>query len=480
MARRAAAGRGPKLALAAASFAGTALGLEALARVFLPVPTPVRLREGVYVSRLPLVNGRLSDRISQPEDGPPLTRAGRPGERGLFGFGESSVGGRPGSHLEGAPTMLHDRLKDDDAGGSITVVNMGRASSFMMDSYYYLLAAAAYKPDVVVIYQGNNDRFDADREQCLPVTAPLLHAGWRRLVGRSRLLWSARALGPEAFIRWRGAKDAGGPQPFVKPRCDGREAFGRWAEILTGTARGLGARVVVTTPLRNPLTRIEIGSWRPGAPPLNQMLRELGGDYRSILRCELDRSCDPGRLIRAVLPDDQDEEIKGRAQAWRNAAREHGAMVVELLPALRRAHPRGLPIAPLVVDDVHLSIEGYRLLAGLWEDAVQNPRALGLGGAARPPRKAPRTAGFYIAGMRARGEPVERVYYRHALRYLRARMLLLAAPLLREAAAGGVAEARLAVAWLRRGVGLAPELPPGLKARWAAFDLDARLEDDGL
>lgn len=447
--------RAAALALFLASGLAAALAIEGAARLWLRVPPPARLRDGVFVSGLPLINGHPSCRWTPTVAGEPLALERRPGELRVFVFGESSVQGSPWDYPGSPATMLRDRLAARLPGRPVTVVNMGRSCSSMMDSYYYLLSAAPYRPDFVVFYQGSNDRFDADRERCLPESRPALHAAWRFLAARSRALWAIRVLSPRAFRRWEERAPTG-PVPPGAPRCDADAAFARWTRILIGTAKGLGAAVVVTTPVRNPLLPLELEAWTPERRTVAGTLARAGERYREAFRCELTPGCAP----RGEPGSAGAAEIESRAEAWKASAAAGGAAFVDFRARLRREAPRDGGAGRFFVGETHLTLEGYGLLAGMWADAVAGRT----GGADAPVPGARR----YADDLRAAGAAPEGVFYSEGMAYLRARMLLLAAPSLRRAAEGGVADAALVAAALRRAAGLPSRVP-------AAFDLEGHL-----
>lgn len=457
------------LALFAAAGLASALVFEGLARALIKVPAPVLLRDGLYVSGLPLINGHPSCRWVPTAAGAPLPLVRRPGELRVFVFGESSVQGSPWDYAGSPATMLGDRLSGLLPGRPVTVVNMGRSCASMMDSYYYLLSAAPYRPDIVVFYQGSNDRFDADRERCLPASRPALHATWRFLAARSRLLWAARALAPRALRSWEN-RALGEPAPPRKPGCDPNEAFAAWTRILIGAAKELGAGVIVTTPVRNPLLPMELQAWSPKPSSVRETIKGLEPRYRELLRCALTPGCVPARGGPLAAPE---AEIEGRAEAWKASAAAGGARFVDFRPRLSLSAPRGEGAGWFFVGETHLTLEGYGLLSSLWAGEIVGLLGGGEPGGVEP---GPASVRRYADVLEKRGEPVGLTFYSEGLSYLRARMLLLAVPSLRQAAARNVADAHLVLAGLRKEVGLPPALPDGLKARWARFDLDGHLK----
>ncbi|MCX5797273.1 MAG: SGNH/GDSL hydrolase family protein [Elusimicrobia bacterium] len=460
----------PRVALSAASFVLTVSALELLTRLFLPVPAPVLLKEGVYVSRLPLVNYRISDHgISDHRPGAPLGRRRRKGELRVFVFGESSVQGSPWGPFGSAPTMLRDFLRARLPDRPITVVNMGRAGSMAMDAYYYLLAIRRYQPDLIIFYQGVNDRFDTDSEACLPLSRPKAHGLWRRLVERSHLLWTVRARGPDLLISL--LRQRGGPQFPGHDRCDADLAFQAWTDLLVQTARQMGAETVVTTPVQSTVTSLEYTRRREaGDGSLGSFLDACDGDYRRLLVCRLTKGCDPDSLARSLVRGD--DRIIERGECWKRSARRFGGHVVGLRDFIVRASPRGVLSFPFIVDGIHLSMEGNWTLAFLWSRAIdevlqhREPSAVS-------PREvpAPQISPYAADLPRDTGMRHEELLEMTGLRYLQARMPLLAAPMLQEASERyHIRRARQALDYLRERLGVAPRA-----ADAASFDMDALL-----
>lgn len=455
------------LALFAASGTAAALAFEGAARLWVKVPPPVALRDGAYVSGLPLINAHPSCRWVPTVEGAPLPPSPRPGELRVFVFGESSVQGSPWGYFGSAPVMLRDELGALLPGRPVTVVNMGRSCASMMDSYYYLLSAAPYRPDVVIFYQGSNDRFDADRERCMPASRPALHSLWRFAAARSRLLWAARALAPH-WIRRRENRALVVPAPPGAPRCDQDEAFAAWTRILIRTARDLGAEVIVTAPVRNPLLPMELGAWSAKPSSLRETIKVLSPAYRERLRCELTPGCRGAPLDPAAPAE---AEIEGRARAWKASAAAEGARFADFRARLGAAARPGEGTGRFFVGETHLTLEGYGILSSLWAREIA---ALVPGGTPRT-EPAPASARRYDGDLRESGAPVGPTFYSEGMAYLGARMLLLAVPSFRQAAARGVEDARLVLGGLRRELGL----PPGNdapRARLARFDLDGHLK----
>lgn len=478
-----------RLALFFASLVLTLLLLELVTRLFLPAPAPVLVRDGLYRTTLPLVNGRPTDRTLAPAEGAPLAEEKAPGELRVFVFGESSVEGAPYGHAASPVTMLHDQLRAALPERPVTVVNMGRVSAYTMDAWYFLVTIGRFAPDVVVFYMGTNDRYDADAEMCWPLDHPALHGVWRRLVARSRLLWSVRALAPSLFL---GDGDARGGDPTIgTPRCDRDQAFARWTDVLLATARATGAAVIVAPPIQNVLTPIDY-AWAkaPGGATLADILRGVDDPTRALfaavfaggrgldgaLRGALDalRGSGPAGRVVAGNIEAQWRFVERLGDAWRAAAAAHGATLAPFPDALRAATPSGVAGAPLVLDEVHLSLEGYWILAREWTKALLP--LVGAPAAPLPPeRLPPERAAAYVAAIGAHGASCGDLLTDHGLGYLRRRMPLLAAGILVSAGTCGadVGDApALALGWLRTRLGLPVDLPAALAARVAALPQD--------
>ena len=102
---------------------------ELSTRLLVAPPAPILLRDGIYVSQLPLVSGRDTVAWLSGGDHPPLSTAKRDGEIRIFVFGESSVQGSPWEYPGSPPTMLYDQLHSRFPGRDLTVVNMGRGAA---------------------------------------------------------------------------------------------------------------------------------------------------------------------------------------------------------------------------------------------------------------------------------------------------------------------------------------------------------------
>jgi lysophospholipase L1-like esterase len=493
-----------KLTLSLCAFLGTAGALECAARAWLRLPAPVLLRDHIYLNPLPLVNGRPTDRGGTSLKGPPLGVKKERGEVRIFVFGESSVEGMPWGPPLSAPTFLFDRLDGKSGDARMTIVNMGRASSFTMDTYYYLISIREYRPDFVIFYLGTNDRYDVEPELCLPANHPHVYSAWRWLVERSRLLSFLRIMGPEK-LSWRTS-----PAKFSRPGrhgCNDDDAFQRWTDILVETAAATGARVIVTSPIKNSLAQLEDHN-SAGKAALSQedFFAQLDPDYRSLLRCFLSPRCDSAGALREQLrrhprarwqpdyrpwldcllrprcdlvatlleslrpghaflawrlgqPEGSDETwLDSLRDSWRRSASRHGAEFIDFGRFLKEATPGGFLGFPYVIDEVHLSPEGYWLLAGLWQARI----ARLLPGAQPPASRS--AAGLDLAKYRkALPLSIDDILVNHGVSYLQRKMPLIACPMLKLAAdkyhnkkAAGILH------WLRHKAGLRPtQAPPG-------------------
>jgi lysophospholipase L1-like esterase len=476
-----------RLALAAGSVLFTLLLLEAATRIFVDPPAPVELRHGLYASQLPKVNGRDTVLLAE---GAPLPERKHTGEVRIFVFGESSIQGAPWGYHGSPPALLYDQLHEALPDKDLTVVNMGRGAGYMIDSYYYLASIARFSPDYVVIYQGGNDTYRVDREMCMPANHPVLYRGIRWLMEHSRFAWTARALGPRALLRLRGPRpdvqtDA---PPGAVDLCDDTAAFRGWSAILAETAREMGAKVIMTTPVQNPLRWAEGGvAFSHVDMPIEPKAREA--EYQRLLACVLTEGCDLVATWNEVRPtahrgDGYKRDFWGepRTRAMIEAAREHGAESIDFNAYLEQ-HAKGGLSPLLFADEVHLTLEGYSQLAWLWASRI-GPE---LGSAPFPALPPPVDQDRYLKEIFAHGGygglGGDGRYGRACLLmtwanlYLRANMALLAGSLLEQAVAldaprpgalpttrAGL-HAKLMIGWLRQLDGLDPELPPALAAR---------------
>ena len=474
--------------LALLAFALAFAVLEVGARVWLRGSTPVRMRDGIYLSRLPLVNGRRSWQVLPPLEGTPLPQDKAPGELRIFTFGESSMVGAPWGFEASPATMLHDALAAALPGRKVTVVNMGKTSSFLMDASYYVLAARAYHPDVLVFYQGANDRADLDAEMCMPERSPHLFGAWRWLVAHSQLVYAVRVLGPE---------QASPVVPFLHPHAHMESkgidlcpatSFGHWTDLVIAEGKAMGARVVVVSPIRSTLDGLDgdlAGSNRQ-LPPA-QALAQASGLYRLLLSCVLTPGCDApaieaaaglaqashldglvaclrsplltvGMCLQSVRLPRPAPIMAARGEMWRASAQRLGATFVDFRRMFTDLQPHGVMGPPLVVDEVHLSLEGYALLAETMARAV-DPSA---------------TARLPVARYRRDIGDEGALRLGHALGQIGKRQFLVAATLMDgPALANPNSDAALLLGWMRLSLGLASGLSPSREALARTIDLKA-------
>lgn len=373
------------------SFLFLPLALEGVARL-LPTPAPIRLRDGIYVTRLPLVSSVSRD-FHPPRPDDPLHHDKAPGELRIFVFGESSVAGAPFGPEASGSAMLHDLLAPLLPDRRVTVVNMGVPASTLLDTWYYLLESVRFAPDIVVFYQGNNEQYVASGERRLPVTRPDLHGFWRFAVRHSRMLQVMRVfkarMSQQANVFGGNENRLLDPPP---PDCAWEDGFAAWADIVMGEARRMGTRPLVLTPVRSPAAMVEFdGLFDAAGGPVEERLASFPDDYRAAVRCVLDLSCDTrdpmatlaARQIRhprkmgavfgglgrfegdRLVPDRPGMTFQDHYRwfhdttrtLWRTAADRHGAVFTDFASALEK-FSGGLMLPPSLVDEVHLTVEG--------------------------------------------------------------------------------------------------------------------------
>ena len=423
-----------KILLALTSLLLTLLALEFGSRWLLRSYVPRQLRDGIYVNTLPLLSG-LAIGETPKRRGAILSEEKERGELRVFVFGESSVVGVPWG-LAGSPaTMLHDLLRETYPSRRITVVNMGHSGSTMLDTYYYLTLLKRFRPDVVIFYQGTNDRWDVGREGCLLLEHPRTHAVWRWMTERSSLLFAAHVLGPSAFRarenrRGRTGLDGG---------CSDA-AFGRWSDLVVERARAMGAHVITTSPVNSYAQHVD-AHYRDRPASL----------YQRLVQCRLTEGCNVSRL----LPDQgreitrwQHEHLLRLATQWRHSARRFGAQFIDFHAALRALAADDWLDDTFIEDEVHLSLEGYLFLARFW---LAQTRSV-LEHRPQPDPTAPNHTDVL---------PYAEVAGERTARLLSARVMLMkrfflvgAAALRRYGRQYDDPAARLALGWLRRQVGL--------------------------
>ena len=494
-----------KLLLALASFLFALLVLEILARIFVPIPSPIHYRDGIYANVLPMVNGYSQSGDLVGIDGPPLSVEREDGDLRIFVFGESSVAGYPWGIAGSAPAMLYDQLHGLFPERRLQVVNMGRTASFSIDAFYYLLSIERFEPDIVIFYVGYNDFFVEGTEQCFATAHPLMYGVWQWAVSHSRLLWTVRARGP-AYTR--GEEDPTATVEDGDPGdCDPDQAFRRWAEILVETAQSMGSHVLVTTILGNPLSVVEDVERFREVATVDERLQSLDESYRDVLRCVLTDRCDSIAEIGAFLLHNELADAPGsrfwasratrdgqvepehlrqvvaqhllspgsmteRARVWRELSQEMDADLVDLGAELTRAAYDAYHSGGIFVDDAHLTLDGYWFLARLW--TIMIARHLGLENASEViPLDLHGTAEEHYLQELERVATAARAVLTHrgvtgpvtGEVVIAAKNLLLAESL-------GSETASLFLAWLRLKVGLEDAVPPDLADRVRDLDYE--------
>jgi hypothetical protein len=446
---------------------------EIAVRLLTDPPAPLLLRDGIYVSQLGLVNGRDTVARLPAGDHPALAEAKRAGEIRVFVFGESSVQGSPWEYYGSPPSMLHDQLRERFPDKTITVVNMGRGAAMTIDAYYFLVSIARFSPDYVVFYMGGNDEYDASPEMCLPASLPRIYAGWRWLVEHSRALWSARALAPLELARRRGISKGrrGGGKERPRTPCDPDEGFRAWSDVLVSTAQAMGARVIVTTLVQNPLHWLG-GRADPGSSDGALRVAEKPESYRNLLRCLLQDDCDAARAAETELEHTDLRQnleayaIATRSETWREVAARRSAWIVDLAGYVRD-HVRPGAFPPFFIEERHLSLAGYWTVASLWSASLEQGTL--------PPPPPPFDERRYLSAVVANGHrDASCIMLGCVALSLRAGDLLVTAPLLKAAiafdapASGAVAATRAGIVAqllqgrLRSEVGVDPKLPAAL------------------
>ncbi len=508
-----------KLLLAFCSLAIPFLALEIAARQWLPSIAPVRVDESLYDNPLPLLTGHAGPGIAFENlpVGNRMPEAKRPNEVRIFVVGESSVAGSPLDVRASPPAMLADDLQARFPDRTISVVNMGRPGSVSANAFYYTRFISRYDPDFIVYYMGTNDAPEMMGEQCAPVKHPYIHALWRAAVRRSEALWVVRAFG--VHLLWAATEH---DRWYSDRRCPSR-SFHLWTRILVAEARRAGATVIIATPVISAAVVFEpnTGGSRFREP------RELDPQYRELLACALEDDCDLGPIMDTALAADRFSDVRDlgsdwcdqvtevdadpatarraslcrrwrsttevtaldiheeylayRAVAWRHAAEEEGAEVIEFGELLRQASPGEILAEEYFADRVHLFPHGYLYLARLISARIEHVMTGESERVTAPP--SPAEARQYeertgVSGIDIAFEQLVWGWYLTGLPMLE--YAQTAFPV--ESCADrdlcvDVEYARIAIGWLRSIVGLDPALPPELAPQLEAFDPVAVLEE---
>jgi lysophospholipase L1-like esterase len=461
-----------KLALAVFSFLITFMFLEFAARIFIPLKIAVKLRDGIYVNSLPLVTGLLPSAFHNKREGEPLSEDKPDGEIRIFVYGESSVEGVPLDLNASSPTMLYDLIKETKSGLNIKVINMAHTGSISANTYYYLLATRFYHPDFVIFYMGINDRSGMSGEECWPVSHPYFHPVWRLAAEHSFLFWAVRVFGPALVWKDESFKNAEMDCPAA--------SFPMWTDILTQTATAMGARVIITTPLRSAVAVIEPKIKSMKSVPSDLIQRKdqqeqkstdtMTDSYRQLLICRFTEGCDFTRSFMEYVSDDLMNDhnflLSSISDAWKKSADRFGADFIDFRSELESISPYGILADNYFVDEIHLSLEGYNFLARFWKESLMKK----LTGVSPKKPEMPSFADVqqYRDASRVTGTSMMMNYFKRG-------WYLTIIPGLRfasERCPGGNCDklAALALGWLRHKAGLDPKLPADLVPRMKTFD----------
>ncbi len=495
---------GGRLALAVGSLFATVLLLEFGVRAALHAsPQLHHVRDGVYFHSMPLVNGLgWATEPTLLPGAETLARRAEDNELRVFVFGESSVQGNPWGVEVSPPAMLHDLLVQRFPDRRVTVVNLGLGGAMMLDTYYFLLETGRYRPDVVVFYQGTNDNFVRGTENCALTLYPKQHRAWRWLARHSRLLLAIRARGPAIARR---NSDSTGGSSHSNQWCSVVDGYDAWTRVLVDAATRTGAEVVVATPVHSVFDATEArNASEVRSQGLASFVDDLQGTQRDLARCALDRQCSLRDLTIAAVDVGVAEqgpghfmdgpglsteanlaaaivELDALHSAWSDAAHAHGATVVDFWSYVREREPGGIPMPPLVVDPVHLSLGGYAQLAQLVADAIESVvTGQPIAPAPAPGDPAPDVSAYVQMMDRRAGSTGAPGFCARSrvegARWLSVGAVIFGAGLLQEAwdtcqddAAG------VALAWLYERFDLAPDLPDDVVARASSIDIEAHL-----
>jgi lysophospholipase L1-like esterase len=341
------------------------------------------------------------------------------GCRRVFVLGGSTVQGRPYAKETAFSTWLEIRLNAADPDHSWDVINCGGISYASYRLIPILREVLTHQPDLIVVCTGHNE-FLEDRTYGEIRQAPawrigalevasrsrvftLLRHGWLRLRGREALVPEDRpVLGPEVVARldYKGGIDA-----YLRDDAWHRDVIEHFEANLRGmvrTARAAGVPLILVSPVSNleypPLKAEPTPNLTPEESLAARSLRETARQRFSqdlpgaIERLEQAVAIDPrhagllydlgrchqlaGRwtdarqaLIRArdedVCPLRMPSPIRDRLLQLAEVSRTPLVDADRLIAERSRG---GIPGAEWLVDHVHPSIEGHRLIA----DALAN------------------------------------------------------------------------------------------------------------
>lgn len=320
------------------------------------------------------------------------------GPRVIWLGGSSVHGGNPDVKLTGEAPALAAALLGVD------VVNLGGPGMDTGTIAAMLPDALRLRPDVVVFYEGHND---------------LGNAVFTNRYGDARTIWVARARGLLGFSRLfellEGRIRAREVIRLPTPGTEGsyrvepgrREVIHqRFEERLRSIARAVhaaGARLVLLTPVSNPLTPYLEGSCpreyatlglrtfqRPEAIAVDRVQPEAlaaalvaAPDCPELRLIAARHAADRGEAgaleIFDALRDEDPLPLRAdrhMVETIRSVARTEGAMLVDVNAAFRELGG-GIEPADYFIDFVHPSAEGYQAIAALAAPVIAG--ALGIG-----------------------------------------------------------------------------------------------------
>ena len=313
--------------------------------------------------------------------------------------GESSAAGFPYGH-GGAPSrLLEQQLQAAFPGREVEAVNAAFTainSYAMLDQADDVLAA---RPDAVLIYAGHNEYYGAlgaASTRGLGGRRPLVRAylALQRL-RTAQLLGGAlgKALGTDAAARPDGA-DA--PRSVMQLMAGdqqvplgsalyrrGLEQFRANLAALLARYRAAGVPVFVGTVASNERDQPPFVS-----PPAAAGDTSAAGHFAAARAA--DARGDTAAARRHYRAAKERDALRFRApeavnQIIREECARHGATVVESQAALERASPLGVPGGTLMLEHLHPNVDGYRLIAGAFHEALRARGLPGPGGAAEAP-----------------------------------------------------------------------------------------------
>ena len=346
-----------------------------------------------------------------------------PGEVRIFCLGGSTVQGRPFAIETSFTTWLEMYLRLADPNQTWQVVNCGGVSYASYRLVPILAEVLRYEPDVVVLYTGHNE-FLEDREYGHLRDRPRFIAAPWELVARTRTYNLLR----EGYLRAWGtaAPDEPAGRPVLPANVDAvleyeggldkyhrdekrrRDVIAHFSFNLgrmVAMCRDAGVGVVLVDPPcnlrdcppfksqhRDGLTAGQLRLWKTlcrkasdhvgsdskrGIELLRQALaiddRHAGLHYRLAKR--LDAAGNAAEAYRAYLRAKELDVCPLRIlepmnEAILETARRSSTPVIDVRKLVERRSPRGIPGGFLLLDHVHPSITGHRLIADALTDEL--------------------------------------------------------------------------------------------------------------